>query len=185
MVRNKDKTQNTFPPHPLLPRLKFTTSSSTPLRRLPQAEQGDGEWGLQSVRNSSSLLLLPSQAAPCSNLGPSQGLRSFSIHLLQCGLSTACGAFREHPPAAARGPPGASGLHHGPFHGLQGNTCFTMVFSRGCRGVSAGEPAHYSPSILRSISKIQNYPKLISKIQDKQVTCTQVLNNFYSSYIRS
>lgn len=72
-----------------------------------EAALWDGEWGLQSVCNRSSLPLLP-HTVPCSRVGPSHGLQSFRINLLQVGLSMGCSSFRKYSAASVRGPPQAA-----------------------------------------------------------------------------
>ena len=53
-----------------------------------------------------------------------------------------------HPPAPAWGPPQAAGgylLHCKPSMGCRGTACLTMVFTTGCRGISALAPGAPPP----------------------------------------
>jgi len=56
------------------------------------------------------------------------------------GSPWAAAYFRSHPPAAAWGPSQAAGWISSLVWcsvGYRGTTCITMVYSRGCRGISA------------------------------------------------
>jgi len=51
-----------------------------------------------------------------------------------------CGSFRTHPPVLVWGPPWAAVWVFAQLWtsmGCRGTACFTIVFSRGCRGISA------------------------------------------------
>jgi len=57
-------------------------------------------------------------------------------------------AFFRHPPAPTWGPPWAAGgylLHHGPPWAAGVTICLTVVFSTGCRGISAPVPGAPPP----------------------------------------
>lgn len=112
MVRNK----NAFPSAPtVLPRLNFTLAFPTPLFS-PSPEQCRGNGVLQSVCNSSSLLLLYPYTFLCSSVGSPEaavlqdkpcavwvpyGLQFLSGELLLYGLFACHNSFKEYPPAAA------------------------------------------------------------------------------------
>jgi len=88
--------------------------------------QGDGEWRLWSVCNSSSLLFLPPHSAPCPSWVPPTGCNSCRINLLQHGVSTRFSSFRKHPPAPAWCSPWAAVWTSAPLQsvqGLHGNRC--------------------------------------------------------------
>lgn len=100
MSRNKDKSKTIF--SSLLPSSQaylhldsFTSSSPSSVR--------GGEWGLWSVHNSSSLLLLPPRAVPYSSLGPLHGLQIF-MNCSSLGPSPVL-QFLQNKTAAAWGPP--------------------------------------------------------------------------------
>lgn len=103
VVRNKDKNLKHLIPNPLSSRLSFIPNFCILPPQAVFAE--DGEWGLWTVHNSSSLLPLPPLTFPLFQCGVSTGLRSFkkhtpaAAHRLQCGyllwygLSTGCGGI--------------------------------------------------------------------------------------------
>ena len=61
--------------------------------------------------------------------GPSYGLQSFEINLLQHGLSSSHLSLRKYPMSPVLGPPQTAGI-----------IFFTVVFSMGCRRLSALAP---------------------------------------------
>jgi len=62
----KTKLKTLFPHPPFIP---ISTSLITSSTFSPLAVQGDGEWGLQSVHHSLSLLLFLFMLFPCSSMG--------------------------------------------------------------------------------------------------------------------
>ena len=154
-MRNKDKTKITFLPL-LLPKLNFTPSFPTFSTSSARAAQEDGEWGLQSVHNTLSLLLLPPHVLPLLQRGSPTGSQVLPANLLLHGLlsTSHCSCQEPTPTTALHGlqlPLGHIALLRCgillrlwvgicstvDLHGLQGTACLTMVCSTGCRLISA------------------------------------------------
>ncbi|KAK4824286.1 hypothetical protein QYF61_013031 [Mycteria americana] len=135
----------------------------------------------------------------CSSMGPFHGVQSFRNRLLQCGSPTgpARSLLQHRLPMGSQPPLGIHLLQHGFLrglqvdicstmdlhglqvdiystinpHGLQGTACLTMVFTRGCLGISAPEPGAPPPPpsslALKAVSSIHEYKSKVACEDDK------------------
>ena len=112
-------------PHPFFP---GSTSLRSQLFSLlpPEQHRGMGNGGCgQSI----TVPLCYSVVLTLFPWGPSHRLQSFEINLLQHGLSSSHHSLRKYPTSPVLGPPQTAGI-----------VFFTVVFSTGCRRLSALQP---------------------------------------------
>lgn len=127
--------------HSLLPRLCFTPFT-TPLPLPTPSNAGElGIVRMQSVPESFSLLFLPTRLFPCSSMGLLHRLKIFRINPIHWVLSMGHSSFRIYLLAPPLGPPWSAVWISAPVWilsmGCRRTTCSTIIFSTGCRGISA------------------------------------------------